>query len=100
MPCTDGSAAERVDGIFDLGLRRRLGQLDAQRPHARLLGLLVLRPHVDLARLVDADENRRQAHRRRSGRLDLAAQPGHDLVAEPVAVHQHRAPRRALELDS
>ena len=81
MPCTDGSAASAVHGIFDLGLRRRLGQFDAQRPHARLLGLLVLRRHEIWLGLSMCDEHGRQAHRRRSRRLDLASEPRHDLVA-------------------
>ncbi len=100
MPCTDGSAASASTASSTSACDAVSG---SSMPNDRIpasSAFLCFDPHVDLARLVDADEHRRQAHRRRSGRLDLAAQPSHDLVAEPVAVHQHRATRRALELHS
>ena len=83
---------QRADGVFDLGLAGVAGQLDVARLHAGLGGLLLLAAHVDLARLVVADQHGGQAHRRRAGGLDLGAQLGDDLVAQPAAVHQIAPP--------
>ena len=61
-------------------------------------GLALLHAHVDLARLVGADEQGRQADVRRSHRLDLVAQAGDDLVAQAIAVEQDRPARSPFEI--
>ena len=98
MPCTDAIGGELADDRLDVGLRRGLRQLDALRDHPGLVRLLLLHAHVDLGRLVDADQHRRQAHRRRTERLDLAAQAHDRLVPQTIAVHQDRTAGRALEV--
>ena len=65
-----GIGGQLGDRGLDLALRRRRRQVDVARPHPDLGRLALLAAHVALARRVVADEHRRQADRRRAGRLD------------------------------
>ena len=93
-----GVGGERGHRRLDVGLSGILGELDSLRDEPGLLGLLVLHAHVDLTRLVGADQHGGEAHARRSGGVDLGADPRDGLVAQAVAVHQYRPTGRVLEV--
>ena len=68
MPCTRRSAASSPTASSTSACVAVSGSSMPCDTHARLVRLLVLVAHVDLARLVVADEHGRQAHRRRAER--------------------------------
>ena len=72
MPCTAGSAASAPTASSTSACDAVSGSSTPSDRMPASSAFLCFDPHVDLARLVVADEHRRQAHRRRSGRLDLA----------------------------
>jgi len=51
-----------------------------------------------MAGRVVTHQHRGQAHLRRTRRLDDTPQLGDDLVAKPIAIHQHRATRGPLRI--
>ena len=89
---------EAVDQGIELRLRRGRGQLVVKRLHARLGGLLVLRPNVDLGAGIGAYEHGREAGLRPSTgnelahplRNALANRPGNGGAVEYLCAHGGR----------
>ena len=90
---------EAVDQRVELGLRRARRKLVVKRLHARLGGLLVLAPHVDLRGGIGAHEHRGEAGLRPTAgnqlahalRHALADRPGDGRAVEDLCAHGGRA---------
>ena len=98
------NAVDRIVGgeianrLLNFALRCVGAQLHITRHHARFLSLAMLVADIDLARFVAADQHGGETYLGVLQRIDLCANGRNNLVAQPVAVHEHSTAGCALKI--